>query len=233
MRRSAMVVLLALLACAQPARAHDHSGEGGWTVLESGPRLGLPAHEVLGSAPIRGGAPAPLNKFERLALQGAPGGEVGAPAGRSEPVRAADGFTVQLHHTGIEAAEPTLGVTKQGTVFFVGFGGLQMSQIVRSRDGGQTWEPTNPVTPAENDTTSFDPYIHVDPDTGRVFNADLSLVACSIISTSDDEGETFLANGEVCQHTDHQNLFTGPPPAGTPAPVGYPNVVYYCASGRR
>ena len=44
------------------------------------------------------------------------------------------------------------------------------------------------------------------------FVADLSLVACSVISTSDDEGETFPATGQICQHTDHQNLFTGPPP---------------------
>jgi hypothetical protein len=114
-------------------------------------------------------------------------------------------------------------------VFFVGFGGLQVSTIVRSRDGGRTWEPTNPVTPIEGDSTSFDPYIHVDQDTDRIFNADLSLVACSVISTSDDEGETFPATGQICQHTDHQNLFTGPPPASSPAPIGYPNVVYYCA----
>ena len=229
MRRPAMVVLFTLLACAAPAQAHDHAGEGGWSVLQSGPRLGLPADEVLRSAPIRGGAVPPLGKFERLALQGGPRGQVGEPAGESLPPRAGDGFTVQLHHTGVEAAEPTLGVTSKGTVFFVGFGGLQVSTIVRSRDGGRTWEPTNPVTPIEGDTTSFDPYLHVDQDTDRVFNADLSLVACSVVSTSDDEGETFPAKGEICQHTDHQNLFTGPPPEGTPAPVGYPNVVYYCA----
>ena len=228
MRRHAVLVLSALLLAAAPAAAHDHAGEGGWSVLQSGPRLGLPAHEVLRAAPTRTALP-PLGKLERLALQGGAGGRVGAPAGRSEPVRGGEGFTVQLHHTGIEASEPTLGVTSKGTIFFVGFGGLQVSTIVRSRDGGRTWEPTNPVTPIEGDSTSFDPYIHVDPDTDRLFNADLSLVACSIISTSDDEGETFPATGQICQHTDHQNLFTGPPPADTPEPVGYPNVVYYCA----
>ncbi len=228
MRRHAFFLSIVLALLAPPALAHDHAGEGGWTVLESGPRLGLPAHEVLRAAPTEGALP-PLGKLERLALQGGAGGKVGEPAGRSGPVRAGDGFSVQLHHTGIEASEPTLGITKKGTVFFVGFGAPQVSTIIRSRDGGVTWEKTNPLSPIEGDTTSFDPYIHVDQDTGRVFNADLSLAACSVISTSDDEGETFPATGEICQHTDHQNLFTGPPPEGTPAPIGYPNVVYYCA----
>jgi len=45
---------------------------------------------------------------------------------------------------------------------------------------------------------------------------------------SDDGGDSF-ENGAVCNHTDHQNLFAGPPPPGGLRPVGYPNVVYYCA----
>ena len=242
---AALVAGLAALAGAAPAGAQDplpgaswwipstgaDHGPPSWTRVTSLPRAerGIHHQELRQRQARRAKRYRLLDRPQRPPSRGEP--RLASPyraGGRPLPLAAAVGAqpTVQLFRTGFTAAEPTLGITKTGTIFFVGFGGLQQSFVIRSRDGGQTWEETNPITPIEGDTTSFDPYIHVDPDTGRVFNADLSLAACSVVSTSDNDGETWSA-GQICQHTDHQNLFTGPP-AGSPT-VGYPNVVYYCA----
>jgi hypothetical protein len=53
-------------------------------------------------------------------------------------------------------------------------------------------------------------------------------LACSYLSFSDDEGETWTTNPLACGQpvNDHQALFSGPPV--TSPTVGYPNIVYYC-----
>jgi hypothetical protein len=78
------------------------------------------------------------------------------------------------------------------------------------------------------DARTLDPFLYVDKRTDRVFNVDLFGVACSAISTSDDGGDSF-ASSTICNHTDHQNLFTGPAPEGGEQPDGYENVTYYCS----
>ncbi|HVL97306.1 MAG TPA: sialidase family protein [Solirubrobacteraceae bacterium] len=238
---AAVAAVLALLATgAGTAGAH-----GDPSLSLNGPRLGWPAWAALRGAPPAGGHEAGLpermtvaNRLARsLLAEQEPSNTPAQPAqahragGHAIATAPGVGPSAQLLRTGRGAAEPTLGITSDGTLFYVGFeisGVNQHSVVLRSRDGGRTWEETNPVTPAEDDTISFDPFLYVDKATDRVFNADLSLVACSIVSTSDDRGDTW-SPGKVCQHTDHQNLFAGPPPPAGPDAAGYPNLVYYCA----
>jgi hypothetical protein len=128
------------------------------------------------------------------------------------------------------AAEPTLGITSDGTLFFVGLSG-QSSLVLRSKDNGAHWDGVDPLIPGTHaDELTFDPFLYVDKLTDRLWNADLTLPNCAGISWSDDRGDTFSAGTPNCHHTDHQNLFAGPPPPGGTAPTGYPNVVYYCSN---
>lgn len=139
-----------------------------------------------------------------------------------------------LHWTGAPAYEPTLGLTRNGWVFFKGVpqrrfddifepGGTQT--VFRSKDGGRTWEDVGgPVEPS----IIGDPYLTVDRDTDRVFAIDLR-TTCAQLSFSDDYGDSWTVNPHVCGETDHQTVFTGPPVSSRM--LVYPNIVYYCAIG--
>ena len=100
------------------------------------------------------------------------------------------------------------------------------SQTMRTTDNGKTWDDVTPASPQDHVTTE-DPYLHVDEDTGRVFSSDFML-PCTAISHSDDAGATWASTVTACDLLDHQTIFTGPPVISQT--VGYPNVVYYCAS---
>jgi hypothetical protein len=128
-----------------------------------------------------------------------------------------------IWRTGYGSWEPTLGVKKDGTVFFSARNTNVDPGVVRSRDGGRTWEEK---TPAQHEV-SLDPFVWVDQATGRVWANDIEAsVTCPPLSFSDDDGETWTTS-TVCGQFDHQSLFGGPPVTSTP--TGYPNVVYYCA----
>ncbi|MCA1726830.1 MAG: glycoside hydrolase [Actinobacteria bacterium] len=146
----------------------------------------------------------------------------------------------RLRPTGTQAAEPTMGIDADGTMFFVGTDGPHADTpfgpvpkkiewpVLRSDDGGKTWLDVSPRVGPQRRHAIFglDPMLHVDTDTGRVFTADLQIVACATVSFSDDKGENWTT-APACGLTDHQTVFTGPP-VSSPT-VGYPNVVYYCA----
>lgn len=134
---------------------------------------------------------------------------------------------VRLVHAGFDSAEPTIGVTSDGSIFVPGGG----ASVMRSTDGGESWEDVgakDPIGPKAN----LDPYIYVDPWTDRVFNLPL-YVACSHMQWSDDGGETWqdnpVAGCGVPAH-DHQKLAAGPP-RGSATTQGYPNVLYYAYNG--
>jgi hypothetical protein len=133
----------------------------------------------------------------------------------------------RLYDTGINALEPTLGLTAKGEVFFVGVEG-QGATILRSTDEGKTWEKKSPnIGGVDTHPVTLDPYVYVDDRTDRVFTIDLT-VACSYMSFSDDKGESWITNPLSCGRpvNDHQTLFAGPP-VSSPT-VGYDNIVYYC-----
>lgn len=131
---------------------------------------------------------------------------------------------VRLATTGENGAEPTLGVTSDGTLFTTSGG----TRIARSVDHGHTWQILETGDPLMRPKTNLDPWIWVDPLTDRVFHAPLYVV-CTWLAWSDDKGDSWetnpLAGCGVPAH-DHQKLTTGPPAPGVKTD-GYANVVYY------
>lgn len=143
---------------------------------------------------------------------------------------------------GHNATEPTLGVTSDGTLFYAAavFFTLETGQrsirtdVLRSRDGGVTWEDVSPHLPTGHNAppTTGDPYVYVDPATDRVFTYDMFPgLACGYLSWSDDQGESWTSNPAGCAHPppwDHQTLAAGAPRALPTA--GYDNLVYHCVN---
>jgi hypothetical protein len=126
----------------------------------------------------------------------------------------------------LDAAEPTLGLTRNGDLYYTAFQSNIRIEVVKSRNEGRSWRTVSPDLGGRNaHLVSFDPYLYVDKDTSRVFNIDLT-VACSYLSFTDGRGWT--TNPLACGRpvNDHQTLFSGPPATSTT--IGYPNVVYYC-----
>lgn len=139
--------------------------------------------------------------------------------------------TAALYPTGTYAGEPTMGIDKDGTMFYVGVEPSDVHfewPVLRSNDNGKTWKEISPMfgSQRQHAKVGLDPMLHVDTDTGRVFTVDLQLVECHTVSFSDDKGATWTTS-EACGLADHQTVFTGPPTISTT--VGYPNVVYDCA----
>lgn len=147
----------------------------------------------------------------------------GRRVGRSRKAR------VAVFRTGTQAAEPSLGVNRDGTIFYVSIdtSGVPRWPVIRSADGGRRWKDISPTLPDGSFThaTGQDGMLYLDKATGRVFMTDFT-GPCSPVSFTDDEGASWTTSA-ACGLADHQNLFTGPP-ALSPT-VGYPNVVYYCA----
>lgn len=144
---------------------------------------------------------------------------------------------VQVHPTKT-VWEPTVGVTGQGTVFTTSdpLDGTELgTEILRSKDGGLTWDSVQPRIPGTQrmmSPVSLDPYVYVDDTTGRVFTFDL-YVACNYLMHSDDQGDTWQHNPIACGDitVDHQTFVAGPPPASMKSlAVLYPNFLYYCSN---
>jgi hypothetical protein len=147
---------------------------------------------------------------------------------------------LQVRYVGREAAEPTVGINKAGTAFFVAGAfdatpepsptSTARSVVLRSRDGGQSWLPIQPPLAVTTEfPTNLDPYLVVDPETGRLFSMDL-YATCAYLLYSDDEGTTWQRNPLGCGGdvvNDHQKVVVGNPPPGVTT-RGYPNVIYYC-----
>ncbi|HVL87579.1 MAG TPA: sialidase family protein [Candidatus Thermoplasmatota archaeon] len=134
--------------------------------------------------------------------------------------------------TGHRGAEPTMGITKSGAIFMATF-----ETVIRSTDGGQTWEvaydfavPGAPVDPFFN----ADPMMWVDPITDRVYNAPMyPLLLCSSIVWSENDGQSWTHRPLACpaiQPFDRQTLASGPPGPRAPPQAGlaHPTVLYLC-----
>jgi hypothetical protein len=132
-----------------------------------------------------------------------------------------------LFQTGVDSFEPTMGMTRDGTVFTNGLQG-NGAVIVRSSDRGASWRVVGGLAAGQSlHPLSDDPYLFVDRPTGRVFWTDY-VWACSLLSYSDDRGESWTTTPLAgCGQADHQSVFAGPP--RTSSPRGYPHVVYYCS----
>ena len=132
---------------------------------------------------------------------------------------------------GEDAAEPSIGITSTGCVFFIAF-----EKVMRSCDYGGTWEAKQ--DPVFCSPTTSDPYGWVDPITDRVFGVQMIGLETSWICWSDDDGETWLGNPHDSGTTplnDHIKLASGPWTSAGYGALGqitgstiYETAVYYC-----
>ena len=72
----------------------------------------------------------------------------------------------QFSDVGETGKEPSIGITSSGCIFFIA-----MEKVMRSCDGGQSWEETQ--DPVQCSPTTSDPYGWVDPITDRVFGVQM------------------------------------------------------------
>lgn len=166
----------------------------------------------------------------------ATGAEVPVPDWALDPARAP---RVVQRMVGLAGAEPNIGVTSSGAVFVNTF-----DQTQRSRDHGVTWEvvydyatPGGPLV--EDQFTTADPMLWVDPDTDRIFVAQMQSLFpgfCTYMVWSDDEGESWFERPASCgyPYLDHPKIMTARYGPGLPAPprelLPYPNVFYMCSN---
>ncbi|HEV2757514.1 MAG TPA: sialidase family protein [Actinomycetota bacterium] len=155
--------------------------------------------------------------------------------GRAVPAPALpDVVTTQIGHA---ASEPTLGVASNGDVFYAAAdiittgNPLPPIDVLRSADGGRSWDVVSPRAAGANvHFSTGDPYVYVDrTDEGsRVFTVDLQGFMCSLLSFSDNGGESWTTNPLGCGRpvNDHQTVFAGPPVESVT--TLYPKIVYYC-----
>ena len=177
----------------------------------------------------------------------------GAPA--TGPAGVACGGT-----TGFAGAESHLVATRSGAVFFtpavlpdgaVGTGTAPVpvgedtqsnaspAGLAVTADNGRSWQLVKPSGVTWNPTDHGD---YADPDTGRLFFADYGPIPLAPQFGPEQEGPAHLNwsadDGKTWQHTAIDTVFlpenprytSAPAPAGQPKPVGYPNVVYFCAN---
>ncbi len=146
-----------------------------------------------------------------------------APAARVAPASAtvdASGLSATILDVKATGSEPTMGVTKDGSLYVTGGG----AKVWKSSDHGKTWANVADARPRPD----LDPYLWVDARTDRIFSSPDNVV-CSNLMWSDDGAKTWSwnpAGGCGLPGHDHQSLVTGPPPKGV-STQGYPDVVYY------
>lgn len=129
------------------------------------------------------------------------------------------------------AGEPTLDVNpKTGRIFFLAETNTYKVALDESQPGASTWED---VTGNITGTTTLDPILTGDQQTGRIFVSQL-LGATSLLEFTDDDGATWTPSegSGIPGGVDHQSLGAGPYPepfqflAQNPL---YPNALHYCS----
>ena len=198
--------------------------------------LGVAFAGCLNPSEIEGATtlPDPTSLDARSIVHAASGAALDATA----LVTTAVGRVTDVGHIAIE---PTIAAAPDGTLFYAAaqfenpqVGNMPYTDIMRSQDGGLTWEVVTAKLPngMNSPPLTGDPYVHVDMDTGRVFSLDMYQLACSWMAFSDNLGDSWTYNPVACGMPpgvhDHQTMATGKP--RVLSPVGYENNVYYCVN---
>lgn len=138
-------------------------------------------------------------------------------------------------------AEPSLGVTSQGTLFVYPafevplggpaeagqFTGMGVARLAAGEDAFT--RPVSEVAGAANfHPYTADPFLYVEPYTDRVFMEDLLIPPfnCANLSYSDDDGATWSQTLGGCLVWDHVGWGSGPATVSSPS---YPVVIQRCA----
>ncbi len=160
------------------------------------------------------------------------------PAANTAAAYGGPPLTLLTTYIGREAAEPTIGVTRDGKAFitagtFDSPGGVAARTLIyRSVDANVSWQQTQGNFGLPNEfNESLDPYVWVDPQTDRIYSADLAAVGIRFVF-SDDDGDTFTLGSPVGADVpvDHQTVITAEPvPPFTPVGA-YPNLLYFCSN---
>jgi hypothetical protein len=141
------------------------------------------------------------------------------------------------------ASEPTVGVNRRGVAFVAGAGFdgtipiIGHSHLYRQMLSGEQWQQLDPGAVSQyafDPGNDLDPYVYVEPDTGRVFFAPLA-GAGTYLNWSDDEGATWSSSFiSAVGVNDHQTLVAAAPRPGAGAPQPsdpkFPKVLYYCVN---
>ena len=184
-----------------------------------------------GSLLIGSAQAATLCATNRAAISYFPGG---APA----QVPASARLIPCRYDTGFGAMEPSFAFGRDGRILAAAWhtqlgtpGGVPpYDQVIRSSPHYTSWLDVSPGG-AKKHPQSLDPQLLVDRRTGRVFSVDFlsdAQPACSTISWSDNEGNSWTTSPLACGGFDGESIGVGPPPRGSSKPFGYPDVVYYC-----
>jgi hypothetical protein len=140
------------------------------------------------------------------------------------------------YETGFGAMEPSFAFGRDGRILLAAWhtqlstaGGVPpVDQVIRSNRTHTGWTDVSPKG-AGTHAQSFDPQLIVDQRTGRVFSVDFlgdGQPACSTISWSDNEGNSWSTSQLACGGFDGESVGTGPPVSSRT--IGYPDIVYYC-----
>ena len=130
---------------------------------------------------------------------------------------------------GEDGAEPSIGVTSSGCIFFIAF-----EKVMRSCDYGESWED---VSGPQCAFQTNDPWGWVDPITDRIFAVQMQGLQTSWICWSDNDGDSWLGNPHDSGTTplnDHIKLASGPWTnsgygiGGQFSQAIYETAVYYC-----
>ena len=148
-------------------------------------------------------------------------------------------FVGAMLTVGADTFEPTIGADPSGYLYFAeaaAGGGVAVgfrAGTRLSKDGGATWTDISPKIAGRNiPPETNDPYIYVDPGTGRVFSFHMApILTCAMLSFSDNQGQSWTTNPAGCFPTvvwDHQTIVAAKP-RGVQT-LGYPNVLVQCVN---
>lgn len=139
---------------------------------------------------------------------------------------------------GASAGEPSIGVGRLGAEHIPNaamyIAGLEVLRVTRDECLSSSRQETDlwvDKTAPNNGVVTLDPILFTDFRTGRTFASQLG-PKCSLMSFSDDDGETWTPSQGcgINAGVDHQTVGGGPFPASDPiGGIGYDNAVYYCS----